>query len=58
MRLEKEKTVNVSTTLPENVVHDIDRLAKENKVSRAQVMKVAIMAYLDSLEEDEFTPMD
>jgi metal-responsive CopG/Arc/MetJ family transcriptional regulator len=35
MRLEKEKTVNVSTTLPENVVRDIDRLAKENKVSRA-----------------------
>ena len=58
MKLEKDKSVNVSTTLPQSVVQNIDRLAAENKVSRAQVMKVAIMAYLDSLEEDEFTPMD
>lgn len=58
MKLEKDKSVNVSTTLPQSVVQDIDRLAAESNVSRAYVMKVAIMAYLDSLGEEESTPMD
>lgn len=58
MKLEKDKSVNVSTTLPQSIVQDIDRLAAESNVSRAYVMKVAIMAYLDSLGEEESTPMD
>lgn len=58
MKLEKDKSVNVSTTLPQSVVQDIDRLAAESNVSRAYVMKVAIMTYLDSLSEEDPTPMD
>jgi metal-responsive CopG/Arc/MetJ family transcriptional regulator len=58
MKLEKDKSVNVSTTLPQSIVQDIDRLAAESGVSRAYVMKVAIMTYLDSLNEEDPTPMD
>ena len=52
MQMRNNQVTKINISIPQEVLNEIDRVSKEEKKTRSELLRVAFSSYLDVLKEE------